>query len=98
MWRTHSFQESLQAIYVVFCFESLANVDTLAQVWDTMGLERYRSLSRSYYRKVAAAILVLDQRSEIILGSMPNMLGDLAFFAPETSSTAMRMVACRFMT
>lgn len=32
-------------------------------VWDTMGLERYRSLSRSYYRKVAAAILVFDVTS-----------------------------------
>jgi len=32
-------------------------------VWDTMGLERYRSLSRSYYRKVAAAILVYDVTS-----------------------------------
>ena len=30
------------------------------QIWDTAGSENYRSITRSYYRAAAAAILVYD--------------------------------------
>lgn len=49
---------------------------TLTQLWDTAGTERFRSVSRSYYRGAAGAILVYDIASLHSFDSLPTFLND----------------------
>ncbi|OOF91052.1 hypothetical protein ASPCADRAFT_134778 [Aspergillus carbonarius ITEM 5010] len=46
------------------------------QLWDTAGTERFRSVSRSYYRGAAGAILVYDITSHASFASLPTFLMD----------------------
>ena len=46
------------------------------QLWDTAGTERFRSVSRSYYRGAAGAILVYDIASLASFNSLPTFLLD----------------------
>ncbi|KAI4236263.1 MAG: hypothetical protein L6R40_006201 [Gallowayella cf. fulva] len=46
------------------------------QLWDTAGTERFRSLSRSYYRGAAGAILVYDLSSRDSFVALPTFLND----------------------
>lgn len=46
------------------------------QLWDTAGTERFRSVSRSYYRGAAGAILVYDIASLASLNALPTFLND----------------------
>ena len=46
------------------------------QLWDTAGTERFRSVSRSYYRGAAGAILVYDVSSKESFGQLPTFLMD----------------------
>ena len=46
------------------------------QLWDTAGTERFRSVSRSYYRGAAGAILVYDLSSMPSFKSLPTFLND----------------------
>ncbi|KAL6713847.1 hypothetical protein ACLMJK_008341 [Lecanora helva] len=46
------------------------------QLWDTAGTERFRSVSRSYYRGAAGAILVYDVASKISFNALPTFLND----------------------
>ncbi|KAL5339272.1 P-loop containing nucleoside triphosphate hydrolase protein [Aspergillus crustosus] len=46
------------------------------QLWDTAGTERFRSVSRSYYRGAAGAILVYDVASHASFSSLPTFLMD----------------------
>ncbi|TGZ37455.1 hypothetical protein CRM22_011334 [Opisthorchis felineus] len=41
-------------------FVECDNVSVLLQLWDTAGLERFRGLTRQYYRRADAVILVYD--------------------------------------
>lgn len=47
------------------------------QLWDTAGVERFRSVSRSYYRGAAGAILVYDISSANSFRALPTFLHDL---------------------
>ena len=47
------------------------------QLWDTAGTERFRSVSRSYYRGAAGAILVYDISSANSFRALPTFLHDL---------------------
>ncbi|KAJ5326132.1 Small GTPase superfamily Ras type, partial [Penicillium brevicompactum] len=46
------------------------------QLWDTAGTERFRSVSRSYYRGAAGAILIYDLASHASFTSLPTFLMD----------------------
>ncbi|KAJ5189801.1 Small GTPase superfamily Ras type [Penicillium cf. griseofulvum] len=46
------------------------------QLWDTAGTERFRSVSRSYYRGAAGAILIYDVASYASFTSLPTFLMD----------------------
>ena len=46
------------------------------QLWDTAGTERFRSVSRSYYRGAAGAILTYDITSHSSRAALPNFLSD----------------------
>ncbi|KAI9744626.1 MAG: hypothetical protein M1818_002155 [Claussenomyces sp. TS43310] len=46
------------------------------QLWDTAGTERFRSVSRSYYRGAAGAILVYDITSRNTFTSLPTFMND----------------------
>lgn len=46
------------------------------QLWDTAGTERFRSVSRSYYRGAAGAILVYDVASITSFNALPTFLMD----------------------
>lgn len=46
------------------------------QLWDTAGTERFRSVSRSYYRGAAGAILVYDVANQSTFNQLPTFLND----------------------
>ncbi|QIW98301.1 hypothetical protein AMS68_003819 [Peltaster fructicola] len=46
------------------------------QLWDTAGTERFRSVSRSYYRGAAGAILVYDVSNYGSFSQLPTFLND----------------------
>lgn len=46
------------------------------QLWDTAGTERFRSVSRSYYRGAAGAILIYDVASIVSFNSLPTFFMD----------------------
>lgn len=46
------------------------------QLWDTAGTERFRSVSRSYYRGAAGAILIYDVASHASFTALPTFLMD----------------------
>ena len=51
------------------------------QLWDTAGTERFRSVSRSYYRGAAGAILVYDVASHSSFEALPTFLNDARVLA-----------------
>ena len=51
------------------------------QLWDTAGTERFRSVSRSYYRGAAGAILVYDIASHNSFNALPTFLNDVRALA-----------------
>lgn len=51
------------------------------QLWDTAGTERFRSVSRSYYRGAAGAILVYDVASRSSFDALPTFLNDARILA-----------------
>ena len=46
------------------------------QLWDTAGTERFRSVSRSYYRGAAGAVLVYDVANQASFNQLPTFLND----------------------
>lgn len=51
-------------------------------IWDTGGTERYRTITRSYYRHAKAVVLVYDVSSSRSLYSLGLWLQDAQYFVP----------------
>jgi len=47
------------------------------QLWDTAGQEIFRSITRSYYRGTAGALLVYDITKRNTFNNLPRWLGDM---------------------
>ena len=55
--------ESKTTIGVEFCTKTITNEDgkvIKAQIWDTAGQDRYRSVASAYYKGAVGALLVYD--------------------------------------
>ncbi|ROT39638.1 ras-domain-containing protein [Sodiomyces alkalinus F11] len=57
------------------------------QLWDTAGTERFRSVSRSYYRGAAGAVLVYDITSHATFRGLAPFLNDARALASPNLST-----------
>lgn len=57
------------------------------QLWDTAGTERFRSVSRSYYRGAAGAVLVYDVANEQSFAQLPTFLSDARALASPLLTT-----------
>ncbi|CAI4218895.1 unnamed protein product [Parascedosporium putredinis] len=57
------------------------------QLWDTAGTERFRSVSRSYYRGAAGAILVYDITSHTSFRAIQPFLNDARALASPSSAS-----------
>jgi small GTP-binding protein len=63
-------------LQVYSLFPDFDGMLTQPQLWDTAGTERFRSVSRSYYRGAAGAILVYDITSHNTFTSLSSFLND----------------------
>jgi Ras-related protein Rab-1A len=54
-----------------------------AQVWDTAGAERYRSISRLYYRVTQGIFLVYNVTDRTSFSCVPQWLSEIREFAPK---------------
>ena len=59
------------------------------QLWDTAGTERFRSVSRSYYRGAAGAILVYDISNQSTFAQLPTFLNDARALASPQLTTVL---------
>ncbi|KAK7968031.1 P-loop containing nucleoside triphosphate hydrolase protein [Apiospora aurea] len=57
------------------------------QLWDTAGTERFRSVSRSYYRGAAGAVLIYDVTSHASFRALPPFLNDARALASPNLTT-----------
>jgi small GTP-binding protein len=55
------------------------------QIWDTAGQEIFRSITRSYYRSSAGAILVFDLTNKISFQNIKRWLNDVKTYANENT-------------
>jgi small GTP-binding protein len=69
-------EKAYKASSTIIPFPSRRNLSNMAQLWDTAGTERFRSVSRSYYRGAAGAILVYDITSYPTFTSLPTFMND----------------------
>ena len=58
------------------CLVTIHDANPPQQLWDTAGTERFRSVSRSYYRGAAGAILVYDITSHSSFRAIQPFLND----------------------
>ena len=63
-------------------FEFLENFQIKLQIWDTAGQESFRSITRSYYRGAAGALLVYDITRRDTFNHLTTWLGRFLCFAP----------------
>ena len=58
------------------------NTNYLVQIWDTAGLENFKSIIREYYKESAVAILVYDITNVESFNNIKNWLEDCKYLAP----------------
>ena len=60
------------------------NTDYLIQIWDTAGQENFRSITRSYYKASAVAMVVYDITKEESFEHIQSWIKDCKELAPRT--------------
>ena len=65
--------ESTIAVDFFILNQSIGDEEFKVQIWDTAGSEQYRSLTKSYYRNAAAAVLVYSEAEPITFASLENI-------------------------
>ncbi|XP_028821541.1 ras and EF-hand domain-containing protein-like isoform X2 [Denticeps clupeoides] len=78
--RHHRFTGDVQPTVGVDCYVKQMFVDgqmTTLQIWDTAGLERFSSVSRSYFRRADGILLLYDITSEKSFRSLPNWIAQI---------------------
>ena len=61
------------------------NSDYLVQIWDTAGQEQYKSITRSYYKESAVAMMVYDIRKEESFEHIKVWLEDCKNLTPSST-------------
>ena len=61
------------------------NTDYLIQIWDTAGQEEFKSITRTYYKASAVAMMVYDITNEISFENIKTWLSDCKEMAPSTA-------------
>ena len=54
------------------------------QIWDTAGQENFRSITRSYYKNSACALIVYDITNRISFENLSNWIDDCKNSSPKT--------------
>lgn len=62
---------------------NIANQPVKVQIWDTAGQENYRSITRSFYRKAHAIILMYDVSNRASFDNLDNWLKDIKENSPK---------------
>lgn len=63
---------------------NVAGNNVKLQIWDTAGQENFRSISRSYFRSAAGALLVYDVTCMISFQSLETWVQEVRYNANET--------------
>ena len=61
------------------------NTDYLIQIWDTAGQEEFKSITRTYYKASAVAMMVYDITNENSFENIKTWLSDCKEMAPSTA-------------
>ena len=61
----------------------VGDINVKLQIWDTAGQENFRSISRSYYRSAAGALLVYDITCPISFSSLEQWVQEIRYNANE---------------
>ncbi|CAG9310748.1 unnamed protein product [Blepharisma stoltei] len=88
----NNFREEYNATIGVEFGTKIKNINELAikfQLWDTSGQESFRSITRSYYRAVAAAFIVYDVTSRGSFEHLTNWVSEAMANAPRTVVAAL---------
>ncbi|XP_051167032.1 ras-related protein Rab-31 isoform X2 [Leptopilina boulardi] len=59
------------------CNLSIGDIKIIFQVWDTAGMERFRSMAPMYYRKANAALLVFDLTNHASFAMVKSWVSEL---------------------
>ena len=61
------------------------NTDYLIQIWDTAGQEKYKSVTRTYYKASAIAMIVYDITKKTSFENIKSWLSDCKEMVPSTA-------------
>ncbi|XP_077979022.1 ras-related protein Rab-43-like [Glandiceps talaboti] len=80
-----NFRRQRTTIGIDFTLKTLCIEDkpVKLQVWDTAGLERFRSMLRNYYRSANGVIVVYDITKKTTFDNVPRWIEDVTKYAGE---------------
>ena len=86
----NSFDEKYKCTIQVECKTKIIDIDSYnavkMNIWDTCGQERFRILTKQYYRECHGAIIVFDLTNKKSFDYVKNWIEELHKYAPENVS------------